>query len=370
VQAVRKCYREVAGKPDVDTKRYARIEKIPGGSLEECVVLDGVMFNKDLTHPKMRRIIDHPRVILLDCPLEYKKGESQTNLEMSKEEDFTNALRLEEEEVQKTCEAIMRLNPDLVITEKGVSDLAQHFLMKQNISVIRRIRKTDNNRIARVTGATIVNRTDELQEADVGTKCGRFELRKIGDEYYCFLEQCQEATACSIILRGGSKDVLNEIERNLQDAMAVVRNVLLDPKLVPGGGAVEMVVSRQLYEYANSLEGAQQWAVKGLAQAFEVIPRTLAQNCGCDVVRVVTELRAKHAEAGADAGFWGVDGMQGVVANMRELKVWDPLVVKKQTFKTAIESACMLLKIDEIVSGLSKKEKKQPSGGAPDETES
>jgi T-complex protein 1 subunit gamma len=152
--------------------------------------------------------------------------------------------------------------------------------------------------------------------------------------------------------------------------MAVVRNVLLDPKLVPGGGAVEMVVSRQLYEYANSLEGAQQWAVKGLAQAFEVIPRTLAQNCGCDVVRVVTELRAKHAEAGADAGFWGVDGMQGVVANMRELKVWDPLVVKKQTFKTAIESACMLLKIDEIVSGLSKKEKKQPSGGAPDETES
>lgn len=111
---------------------------------------------------------------------------------MSKEEDFTNALRLEKEVVQKTCEAIMRLNPDLVITEKGVSDLAQHFLMKQNISEIRRIRKTDNNRIARVTGATIVNRTDELQETDVGTKCGGFELRKIGDEYYCFLEQCQE----------------------------------------------------------------------------------------------------------------------------------------------------------------------------------
>jgi len=370
VVAVRKCYREVAGRPDIDTKRYARIEKIPGGSLEECVVMDGVMFNKDLTHPKMRRLIDNPRIMLLDCPLEYKKGESQTNLEMSKEEDFTNALRLEEEEVQKTCEAIMRLNPDIVITEKGVSDLAQHFLMKQNISVIRRIRKTDNNRIARVTGATIVNRADELQEADIGTKCGRFELRKIGDEYYCFLEQCQGASACSIILRGGSKDVLNEIERNLQDAMAVVRNVLLDPKLVPGGGAVEMVVSRQLYEHANSLEGPQQWAVKALAQAFEVIPRTLAQNCGCDVVRVVTELRAKHAEAGAEAGFWGVDGNAGTVADMRELKVWDPLVVKKQTFKTAIESACMLLKIDEIVSGISKKERKQATGGVPDETES
>jgi len=164
VKAVKTVYRkDAADHVEIDVKRYAKVEKIPGGVLEDCMVLDGVMFNKDVTHPQMLRYIKNPRVILLDCPLEYKKGESMTNMEFTKEEDFKKALAMEETEVLRMCEHILKLKPDIVITEKGVSDIAQHFLMKNgNVSCIRRVRKTDNNRISRVTGATIVNRPEEL----------------------------------------------------------------------------------------------------------------------------------------------------------------------------------------------------------------
>lgn len=363
VQAVKEVFINKNGRKEIDIKRYAKIEKIPGGNLEDSRVLSGVMFNKDNTHPKMRRYIENPRVILLDCPLEYKKAESMTNVEMTKEEDFAEILRQEEEEVGRLCASIMKFKPDVVITEKGVSDIAQHFLLKQNISVIRRVRKTDNNRIARVTGAVIVNRPEELQESDVGTRCKKFEIKLVGDEYYTFMEECEEPKACSILLRGGTKDVLNEIERNLQDAMSVARNILLDPRLVPGGGAVEMHVATELNKLASSIEGVEQWPFIAAATAFEVIPRTLAQNCGCNVIRIVTELRSKHAEDSKDGAYWGIDGIEGKITDMRVSKIWEPLVVKKQTFKTAIESAAMLLRIDNVVSGISKKEKKQKSGG-------
>jgi T-complex protein 1 subunit gamma len=175
VKAVRTVYRKEGSSIEIDTKRYAKVEKIPGGMLEDCKVLDGVMFNKDVCHPGMRREIRNPRVVLLDCPLEYKKGESMTNMEFTKEDDFKKALAMEEIEVKRQCEQILKVKPDIVITEKGVSDLALHHLLKEgNVSVFRRIRKTDNNRIARATGATIVNRTEELQESDVGNNCGLF----------------------------------------------------------------------------------------------------------------------------------------------------------------------------------------------------
>lgn len=193
-------------KLNLEIKRYARIEKIPGGLLDECQVLNGVMLNKDVTHSGMRRHIKNPRVLLLDCPLEYKKGESKTDLEMTKESDMSDALQQEINEVAILCNAILKHNPDVVVTEKGVSDLAQHFLMKKNVSVIRRARKTDNNRIARVTGATIVYRPEEIEESDIGKECHLFEVKKIGDDYFTYFVECDKPSACTILLRGGSKD--------------------------------------------------------------------------------------------------------------------------------------------------------------------
>ena len=348
------------GKQEVDIKRYARVEKIPGGEIEDSQVLDGVMLNKDITHPKMRRRIENPRIVLLDCTLEYKKGESATNIELSKEEDWNRILQIEEEQVRAMCDAIVALKPDLLITEKGVSDLAQHFLLKANITALRRVRKTDNNRVARATGATIVNSVFDLTEKDVGTHCGLFEISKIGDEYFTFLTKCKNPKACTIMLRGPSKDILNEIDRNLLDAMSVARNVIFHPYLSPGGGATEMALSVRLNQKSKSVEGVQQWPYRAIADAMEVIPRTIIQNAGNSPIRELTNLRSKHAEdankkASEGGGTWGIDGDTGKVVSMKELGIWEPQAVKLQSVKTAVESACLLLRVDDIVAAKSVK---------------
>lgn len=341
------------GRTEIDIKRYAKVEKVPGGAIEDSEVLNGIMLNKDVTHPKMKRLIKNPRVILLDCSLEFKKGESQTEVEIIKETDFTKLLQIEEEYVQRICSDIIALKPDLVCTEKGVSDLAQHFLMKANISVLRRLRKSDNNRVARACNATIVTRTDELLESHVGTGAGRFEVKKIGDEYFTFITECIDPKACTILLRGPSKDILNEIERNLQDALHVAKNIMLNPKLVTGGGSIEMAISQALLKKSSHIAGVMQWPYKAVAQALEVIPQTLLQNCGANIIRTMTSLRAKHALKGNE--FCGINGETGELANMKNLKVWEPIVVKSQVYKTAIETAILLVRIDDIISGTRKK---------------
>eukprot|EP01090_Pellita_catalonica_P004440 TRINITY_DN1426_c0_g1_i2.p1 TRINITY_DN1426_c0_g1~~TRINITY_DN1426_c0_g1_i2.p1 ORF type:complete len:446 (+),score=102.63 TRINITY_DN1426_c0_g1_i2:48-1385(+) len=231
------------GEKEIDIKRFVKVEKIPGGEINDCEVLKGVVLNKDVLHSRMRRRIENPRIILLDVGIEPKKLENAAQIDLLKGDDWTKILQAEEDFVRKMCENILAFKPDLVITEKGLSDLAQHYFVKNGVTALRRLRKTDNNRIARAVGATIVSRPEELRESDIGTKCGLFEVRKIGDEYFSFLTDCKEPEACTILLRGASKDVLKEVERNLQDAMCVARNVLLDPRLVPGGGAIEMALA-------------------------------------------------------------------------------------------------------------------------------
>ncbi|XP_022217841.1 T-complex protein 1 subunit gamma [Drosophila obscura] len=347
------------GRLEVDIKRYAKVEKIPGGAIEESCVLKGVMINKDVTHPKMRRYIENPRIVLLDCSLEYKKGESQTNVEIIGEQDFTRMLQIEEEFVQRICADIIAVKPDLVFTEKGVSDLAQHYLLKEGITAIRRLRKTDNLRIARACGATIVNRTEELTEKDVGTGAGLFEIKKIGDEYFTFVTECKDPKACTILLRGASKDILNETERNLQDALHVARNLVLEPRLVAGGGAVEMAASQLLSR--KQVKGPY----TAVAHALEIIPRTLAQNCGANTIRALTALRAKHAShTGDGVCAWGIDGESGEIVDMNVKNIWEPLAVKLQTYKTAVETAILLLRIDDIVSGSKKRGGNEPTNPA------
>lgn len=349
LKAVRNVLVQDGDYKEIDIKRYVRVEKIPGGEIEDSMVLDGILLNKDVVHPKMKRHIENPRIILLDCPLEYKKGESQTNVEITNEKDWNRLLEIEEEQVKLMCENILQFKPDLVITEKGVSDLAQHYLLKGGCTALRRVKKSDNNRIARATGATIVNRVEDLKESDVGNDCGLFEVKLIGDEYFTFLVQCKNPKACTVLLRGPSKDILNEIERNLQDAMAVTRNVFFEPSLSPGGGATEMAVSVGLSEKSKKIEGVQQWPYQAVADAFEVIPRTLIQNCGGNPIRVLSQLRAKHANGEFT---WGIDGDAGKVVDMNQYGIWEPEVIKQQSAKTAIESACMLLRVDDIVSGV------------------
>merc|ERR1712054_4698 len=343
------------GEMDVDIKRYARIEKIVGGDLEDSCVLNGCMINKDVLHHKMNRTIVKPRVLLLDCALEYKKSESNTNVEITNEEDFAKLLEIEENFIREQCDTIIALKPTVVVTEKGASDLAIHYLVKAGITAIRRLRKTDNNRLAKSTGATIVNKVEEIQSSDIGTQCGLFECKKLGEEWWSYFVECENPKACTILLRGGTRDTQYEIARNLNDAMQVARNVVCNPKLLPGGGATEMAVAQTLKVKAAEVEGVASIPYSAVAEALEIIPQTLAENCGANVIRVVTALRAKHANK--EGPTWGIDGNKGTLADMAEVGVWEPFVVKAQTIKTAIESACLLLRIDDIHSGISRKEK-------------
>lgn len=343
------------GIKEIDVKRYVRVEKIPGGHLDDSRVLDGIILNKDVVNSEMSRMIKNPRILLLDCPMEFKKAESTTNLEITKEEDWEKILHHEEKFIEDMCNKIIALKPDLVFTEKGVSDLAQHYLMKANITVIRRLRKTDNNRIARAVGATICGAADDVRESDIGKGCGLFEVKKIGDEYFTYLVECTEPKACSIILRGASKDILNEIERNLMDAMHVVRNIVRDNRVVAGGGASEMAIGRAIAAHAKTIEGVQQWPFREVAVALEVVPRTLIENCGASVIRELTALRAKHAESPTNFNY-GINGETGEITDMTTLHIYDSFAVKSQTLKTAIESAAMLLRIDDIVSGMTTKQ--------------
>ncbi|KAF7783854.1 hypothetical protein Agabi119p4_19 [Agaricus bisporus var. burnettii] len=362
LQAVRTVAQEEGSMKTVDIKRYARVEKIPGGEIEQSCVLDGVMLNKDITHPNMRRRIKNPRIVLLDCPLEYKKGESQTNMEFSKETDWERAQALEEEQVKAQCLKIIEFKPDIVFTEKGVSDLAQHVFVQHNVTAIRRVRKSDNNRIALAVGATVVNRVEDLRDSDIGTKCGLFNIEKIGDEYFTFLTECKTPKACTILLRGPSKDILNEIDRNLADAMSVARNVVFDPTLIPGGGATEMAISVGLHAKARTIVGVEGWPYRAVADAMEVIPRTLVQNSGGNAIRVLTELRAKHANGEHS---WGVNGDTGKIVDMKEYGLYESTSVKIQTLKTAIEAARMLLRVDDVVQAVRKDREQGGGGGGP-----
>ncbi|KRZ67418.1 T-complex protein 1 subunit gamma [Trichinella papuae] len=337
-------------RKEIDIKRFVRIEKIPGGSLSDSELLKGVVLNKDVLHPKMRRYIENPRIILLDGALEYKKAESKMSMNAINVEEV---LHLEEAALREMCAAIIALKPDLVFTEKGCSDLIQEYLMRSNISVIRRVKKTDNDRLSRVCGAQIVSDVFDLNESDVGTKATLFEVEQIGHEYFAKVLNHNDPHACTLILRGPNKDLLKEIERNFNDALNVVRNVYMNPRAVPGGGAVEMCLGHILKKKAFDKEGVAQFIYNAIADAFEIIPLTLLSNCDSNPIREITSLRVKYAK---DISTWGVNGCTGNLVDMHTYNVWDPLLVKQQIYKSALEvTTVMILRIDDIVSGVKSK---------------
>jgi T-complex protein 1 subunit gamma len=277
------------------------------------------MFIKDITHSEMKRRIENPKVILLDCNLEAQKDNSGGQVLVENSEQWKEAMDEEEKVVRKMVMDIIKWKPDLVITEKGISDEAQQIFVRHGITALRRLRKAVNNRIARATGATIVTRPDEINESDVGTKCKLFSIDKYGDEYYTSII-CENPKSCTILLRGASKEVLSEVERNLQDALCVTRNVYLNPKLCPGGGATEMALSNYLREKSSTIPNVEQYPYHSIGIAMEVIPRTLIQNCGGDTVRTLTTRRSTHS--GGQNYTFGINGSTGQITDRNELGIW------------------------------------------------
>lgn len=346
-KAAKTVFSENNGLKKIDLMNDLRVEKIVG-NYQDCEVLDGIILNKNIIHPQMRKEIINPRILVLDFPLEYKKGESQTNYEFKTADSFKRALEIEEENIKEMCDKINELKPDILLTEKGVSDLAMSLLFNYNITVIRRIKKTESNRIVKACGGFVVGSLEDLSEKVIGKNCQSFEYLKIGEEYYCKFSKCKNPKACSIILRAPSKDLINELERNFYDAVKVAKNLFLHPKMCPGGGATEMSLSLMLEKFKGN--EVEEKVLKRLSEALQIIPIILARNTGLsNPLNLIQQLEKKQKEN----KFAGIDGIKGEIIDVRG-KIMEPVVVKIQMLKSAIEAANVILRVDGVVHSGSK----------------
>jgi T-complex protein 1 subunit gamma len=287
---------------------------------------------------------------VLDTPLEYKKGESVTNLEFFQPDDFTRTLKIEEDQIRYMCQRITDIGPDVVVSEKGVCDLAMGILYEADITVIRRIKKSDGIRLAKATGATVMNRLEDIRKEHLG-KAGIFECIKMNGDSYCKIGECNHARAVTVVLRGPSRDILNELERNLMDALKVGKNVLIDGRIVPGGGGSEMNMCREMKSicYANDIERD---VFQSVGRALEVIPSIIGSNSGVsDVLSVLRNLRKVQDDGGV---WYGVDGISGEIQDMRKI-VGEPISVKIQMIKSAFDTVIQLLRVDCVIETKSNK---------------
>lgn len=329
----------------VDIKNDIKVEKIIG-DFKDSFVLDGIMIQKEIVHPQMRRNIENPRIVVFDCPLEYKKGESVTNMELHGKDDLAKALEIEEEQVRNICTKILSVKPDLVVTEKGISDLALSVLRDNNVTAIRRITKSEATRICKATGASMISRIEDLEDKHVGT-AGLFESIKINNDNYCKIHKCVAPKAVSVILYGVSMEILADLERNFMDAVNTCKHVMENPSVVPGGGSTEMNCAVALENAEGSdIETA---TYKLCADALKTIPSILLGNSGIkNTLFVLNELKYKLS----NNPYLGIS-ISGEVKDMRGL-VMEPDIVKIQVIKSAFEAVSQILRVDGIIEAKTK----------------
>ncbi|MFQ6129287.1 MAG: thermosome subunit beta [Candidatus Hadarchaeaceae archaeon] len=356
-----KAVKQIADKTDgghvVDID-YIGIEKKPGESTDDSQLIQGVIIDKERVHPEMPKRVKNAKIALLDCALEIKKTETDAEIRVTRPEQLRAFLDEEESMLKKMVDQIVATGANVVICQKGIDDIVQHYLAKANIYAVRRAKKSDMEKLARATGGKVVTNIEDLTSADLG-KAGLIEERKIGDDKMTFVEECKDPKAVGILVRGGTEHVIDEVERSMHDAISVVSAVIEDGKIIVGGGAPEIELAKRLREYAETVGGREALAVNGFADAIETVPRTLAENAGLDSIDVLVDLRAKHEKPnGKD---FGIDVYNGKTVDMMKIGVIEPLRTKTQAIKSASEAAIMILRIDDVISA-SKKEITPPKG--------
>jgi thermosome len=347
------------GKPYLDLD-WIKIEKKKGKSIYETQLVRGIVLDKEVVHPGMPKRVANAKIAILDAPLEIEKPEWTTKISVTSPDQIKAFLDQEAQILKAYVDHLASIGANVVITQKGIDEVAQHFLAKRGIMAIRRVKRSDIEKLARATGAKIITSIKDARPEDLGT-AGLVEERKVGEEKMVFVEDIPNPRAVTILVRGGSDRILDEVERSLQDALHVSRDLFREPKIVPGGGAFEVEMARMVREYARKLPGKEQLAALKFADALEYIPTILALTAGLDPVDAIAELRRRHDNGELTAG---VDVHGGKIADMAALNVWDPLIVKKQVIKSAVEAAIMILRIDDIIAaGAPKKEEKKGKKG-------
>jgi len=336
---------------DIDN---VKIEKKKGESLSETQLIKGIVLDKEVVHPGMPKRIEDAKIALLNTPLEVEKTEISAKIQITDPEQMKAFLDEEIKMLRDMVEKIKKVGANVVFCQKGIDDAAQHYLAKHGILAVRRVKKSDMEKLARATGARIVTSIQDLTEKDLGY-AKLVEERKVAEDKMVFVEGCKNPRAVSILIRGGAEHVVDEAERALHDALCVVRNVIQEGKILGGGGAPEMEVARKVREYAMKFRGKVQLAMQKFAEALEIIPIILAQSAGLEPVDAIVELRSLHEKGKVWAGVDVIGGK--IVEDTTLLSVLEPANVKKQTIKSATEAAIMILRIDDIIAAAPPKEK-------------
>lgn len=342
------------GKIDIED---IKIEKKEGEDINSTILVKGIVLDKEVVHPGMPKRLENPKIALIAEAFEVSKTEFDSELSISDPSKIQEFLDREAGMIQKMVDKVVESGANVVIAQKGLDDIAQHLLAKQNIMAIRRVKKSDMEKLSKATGAKIVSSIPDLSADNLGAS-GKIYETKVGDDDMVFVEDCPMAKSVTILIRGGTELVVDEAERSIHDAICVIRNVLEDRKIVVGGGAPEAYVSRKLHKFSESLIGREQLAVQAFANALEVIPRTLAENAGLDPIDIIVALRSEHESGNSKAG---IDVFDGKVRNMD--KVIEPLRVKTHAITAASENAQMILRIDDIIASKSSDGPGGPPGG-------
>ncbi|MBT6995074.1 thermosome subunit [Candidatus Woesearchaeota archaeon] len=345
---------------DITDKDNIKIEKQVGEGIENSELVQGIVIDKERTHSEMPTKLENVKIALIDTPLEIKDTEIDAKIQISDPNQLQSFLDKEELMLKEITNKVIDSGANVVICQKGIDDMAQYFLAKKGIFALRRIRESDMRKIAKATSGKVVSNLKELSQEDLGF-AGLVEEKKIGNENMTFITKCENPKAVTILIRGGTEHVVDEVERAITDALGDVTAALNDGKVVAGAGSPEMEVSKQLKDYAHTLSGREQLAVLAFAEALEIIPKTLAENAGLDPIDMLTEMKVRHDN---NEKWAGIDVYNGKIVNSWDARVLEPLKVKTQAIKSASEVAELILRIDDIIAS-SSNEPGMPQGGMP-----
>jgi len=335
----------VADDGHVDEDDIA-IETVATGSIANSELVEGVVIDKEPVHPDMPLLVEDAKIALVDTPLEVAETEIDAEVNLTDPAQLEKFIEREEAELKALVDALTDVGANVVFCQKGIDDMAQHYLAKAGVLAVRRAKKTDMKRLARATGARVVSRVPDVTEEDLG-HAGRVVQRDVGTDEFLFVEECDNPKSVSLVLRGGTEHVVEEVERAIDDALGVVAVIYEDGEVLPGGGAPEVEIALALRDYADSIGGREQLAIEAFADAIEVVPRTLAVNLGLDPIDSVVDLRAAHDGGETSAG---LSVTEFGVADMLDEGVVEPLRVKTQAITSAQEAAQLILRIDDVVA--------------------
>ena len=356
------CVKAVTAVAEKTEKGYTvdldniQVIKKQGGTMTDTQVLEGIIVDKEKVHTGMPTSVANPKVALLDAALEIKKTEIDAKIEINDPTQLNAFLQEEENMIRKMVEQVKKSGANVVFCQKGIDDLAQHFLAKEGIYAVRRVKKSDMDKLAKATGGNVVSKVSELTADDLGL-AGHVEERKIGDDQMTFVTGCKNAKAVSMLIRGGTEHVIDEIERSVEDALNVVAVAIEDGKTVTGGGSTAEELAMRLRDDAAKVGGREQIAFESFSEALETVPRTLAENAGLDPIDIIIDLRKSH-KAGKITS--GVNVVTGKIDDMKSQNVIEPIRVGRQAIESATDAAVMILRIDDVIAS---KSSPPPSGG-------